>query len=313
MLFETIALLLGMQAAGSGAQTPEDILVTGQRLTPETARRYVNDISRPVNGQLPMFRYPVCPEVLGMDPEHAQAVAGRIRKVVKYVGVPLGRQGCVPNLRVIVVNDSQEFVAELAKTKPGYFEGMDRSDVKRLLKDQSPALAWSNLQAQNEDGHIYADNPSGRSAFDRMHGNNLPADDPNLPRMPMPKSDASAPVMRTMSASIIKSSTQQAMLESYVVIEAPAVAGKSLMQIADYATMRALAAAQPPQDSAVVDTILSLFNEGSEAPPSVRVPDVAYLKALYSAAPTMNSVQQLNRLTKAVLDASSGVGEEPQR
>jgi hypothetical protein len=260
-----------------------------------------------------MFRYPVCPEVMGMAREHADIVGQRIRKVVKHVGVPLARPGCRPNLRVIVVEDAHEFVAELSRTKPGYFEGMERSDVKRLLRDESPALAWSNMQAQNEDGLIYADNPSGRTPFDRMAQNRVDGPQEGLPLPAQPRSDTAAPVMRTMSASIIKSSTQQAMLESYVVIEASAVAGKSLMQIADYATMRALAAAQPPQEGAPVDTILSLFSPGQEAPPSVRVPDVAYLKALYSAAPTMSSVQQLNRLSKAVLDASSGVGDEPQR
>jgi hypothetical protein len=310
MLLETIALLIGMQSATT-APTPEEILVTGQRLTPETARGFVNGISRPVNGQLPMFRYPVCPEVLGMAAEHADVVVGRIRRVVKYVGLPLARTGCAPNLRVIIVNDSQKFVSELARTKPGYFEGLAQSDLKRLLKDESPALAWSNLQAQNEDGHVYADNGPGRSSFDSMHDNvaaapgsssagGTPGDgETNLAQ---PKDGKGAPTMRVRTASIIKRTTQQAMLESYVVIEAPAVAGKSLMQIADYATMRALAAAQPPREAVPVDT-----------PPSVRVPDVAYLKALYSAAPTMSSVQQLNRLTKAVLDASSGVGDEPQR
>jgi hypothetical protein len=304
MLLGTIALLLALQAAPAPATPkPDDIVVTGQRLTPETARRYVNDISRPVNGQLPLFRYPVCPAVQGVAPEHAAVVVERIRKVVKHVGIRLDKPDCAPNLRVIVVDDSQKFVEELSRKNPGYFEGLERSELKRLLRDESPALAWSNLQAQNEDGHIYADNVSGRSPFDRMSKNRMTSGDAS---MNMPRGDGAAGVMRTSSASIIKATTRQAMVESYVVVEASAIDGKSLMQLADYATMRTLAAAQPPANGAIVDTILTLFNPAQEAPPSIRVPDIAYLKALYSAAPTMTSAQQLNRLTKAVLEASSG-------
>ncbi|TFI56502.1 hypothetical protein E2493_19830 [Sphingomonas parva] len=94
-----------------------------------------------------------------------------------------------------------------------------------------------------------------------------------------------------------------------MIVETAAVNGKTPMQIADYATMRALAAAQPPKEPAQVETILTLFEEGHEAPPSIRAPDVAYLKALYSASPTLNKMAQLNRLTKAVLETSP---DEPQ-
>jgi hypothetical protein len=303
MVTAPIALLLALQAAPAAPPKGDDIVVTGQRLTPETARRYVNAISRPVNGQLPLFRYPVCPAVQGMAPEHASVVVERIRKVVKHVGIRVDKPDCAPNLRVIIVDDSQGFVETLSRKSPGYFQGLARSELKRLLNDPSPALAWNNLQAQNEDGHIFADNVSGRSPFDRMPKNRVTEGDAGVDT---PRSDSSAGVMRTRSASIIKSTTQQAMVESYVVIEASAIEGKSLRQIADYATMRTLAAAQPPEAGGPVETILTLFSAGQEAPASMRMPDIAYLKALYSAAPTLNSAQQLNRITKAVLETSEG-------
>jgi hypothetical protein len=303
MLLTSIALALVMQAAAPDPQGHDDIVVTGERLTREAARRYVNDISRPVADQLPSFRNPVCPQVIGMPENHAAVVVERVRKVAKHVGVAVAKPGCAANFRIIVVDDSQAFVRQLKEQKPVFFAGMENREVQRLLADQRPALAWSSTQLQNEDGQTFIDNPSGRGPFDRAHKNRVTSGDAsNAADNPTPQGGGS--VMRTRSASIIKSSTQQAILDSYVVIDTKAASGKSLMQVADYATMRALAAAQPPQEGTGVETILSLFNEGGESPPSMRAPDVAYLKALYSASPTMGKMQQLNRLSKAVLETS---------
>jgi hypothetical protein len=101
-----------------------------------------------VNGQLPLFRNPVCPAVQGLPDEHARVAVERIGKVVRHVGIRLDKPNCLPNLWVIVVDDSQKFVAELSRENPGYFEGLERSELKRLLRDPSPALAWSNMQVQ---------------------------------------------------------------------------------------------------------------------------------------------------------------------
>lgn len=299
MNFGTLALFLGIQAAAPVAT--DEITVIGQRLTPETARHYVNEITRPVDGQLPTFRNPVCPQVIGMSAENAALIDERVRKVAKYVKIPVAPAGCAANLRIIVVEDAQKFVSELKEQKPVFFAGMELNAVERLLSDEGPALSWGSVQAQNEDGHTFADNASGRSPFDRMNKNRV---DSGEGAVDMPRAGDGAAVMRTRSASIIRSTTRQSVLDSYVVIESAAATGKSVMQLADYATMRALGGAQPPSESVVVDTILTLFDESREAPPSLRASDLAYLQGLYSGSPSMNSVQQLNRITKAVLKTS---------
>ena len=310
MLVTIVALLLAGQAVPPAS---DDIVVTGERLTREAARRYVNEISRPVSDQLPAFRNPVCPAVIGMPEANAGVVVERVKKVAKHVGVKVGKPGCNANFRIIVVEDAQTFVSELQKQKPMFFAGLEKSEIDRLMKDQRPALAWSATQMQNEDGQVFADYSSGRGAFDNAHGNRISAGKPGDGESGGTSADAGRPTpggrtQRNATASFIKASTQQAILDSYVVIDSAAAEGKTLMQVADYAVMRALAAAQPPAEASGVDTILTLFNEGGETPPSLRAPDVAYLKALYSASPTMTKMQQLNRLSKAVLETSP---EEP--
>ena len=308
MLSITLALVMSAQTAAPAADSGE-IVVTGQKLTRETARQYVNEVSRPVDGQLPTFRNPVCPEVIGLPAEQGNVIVARVRKVAQHVGVKLAKPGCSGNLRIVVVEDSQTFVSELRKQKPQFFGGMERSEIERLMKDQRPALAWNAVQTQNEDGNVYSDNAPGKSSFGGMPANRVSAGDESSGAADMPRGGLGSKTQRTSSASIIKQSTRQAILESYVVVETAAVNGKTPMQVADYATMRALAAAQPPEGVAQVDTILSLFNDGPEPPASIRAPDVAYLKALYSAPPTLGKMSQINRITKAVLATSP---EEPQ-
>ena len=274
MLSAAVAVLLAMQAQTSTAS--DEILVTGQRLSPESARRYVNQITRPIDGQLPTFRNPVCPAVIGLPAEQGGIVVERVRKVAKHVKMPVAPAGCAANLRVIVVEDAQTFVSELKRQKPEFFGGMDIRDIERLLADQRPALAWISTQVQNEDGQVFADNASGRSSFDRTPKNRVSSADPNGEDAlgsaeDMGRAGSGASGMRTKSASIIKSTTQQAIVDSYVVIDTAAAKGKSLMQLADYVTMRALGGAQPPASDVAVETILTLFEDGSKPhPASVR-------------------------------------------
>ncbi|TFI56501.1 hypothetical protein E2493_19825 [Sphingomonas parva] len=172
----TIALALAAQAAPQPAGS-DDIVVTGERLTRETARRYVNDVSRPVDGQLPTFRNPVCPEVIGLAAEQGSVIVERVRKVAQHVGVKLAKPGCAANLRIVVVPDSQAFVAELREQKPHFFSGMEHSEMERLMSDQRPALAWNAVQLQNEDGHVFASNGAGRNSFSRMPPNRVTSGD----------------------------------------------------------------------------------------------------------------------------------------
>ncbi|WP_158703094.1 hypothetical protein [Allosphingosinicella vermicomposti] len=307
MLFAAISALLAVQTPPPAS---DDIVVTGQRLTADSARRYVTEITRPVDGQLPRFRQPVCPAVIGLPDEHAAALVARVRKVASHVRIPVAPEGCGANLRVIVVDDAPQFMSELKRQKPEFFAGMLNADVDRLMADQGPVRAWTVTQVQNEDGHVFAATKSGQSVFDRASKDRVSSgDEPAGSASNMPRPDGGSGTMRIRSASIIKETTLQAMLDSYVVIESGAVTGKSTTQLADYVTMRAIGGAIPPGKDMVVDTILTLFEDARETPISLRASDLAYLKSLYSGSGTMRGAQQLNRITKAVLKTSPSQGE----
>jgi hypothetical protein len=305
MIGVAIALLLGAQGVAP-PEARDQIVVRGQRLDHEAAVRYVTEISRPVGNQLPIFHDPICPEVIGLPADQGARVANRIRKVTKFAGLSLAAEGCKPNVHLIVVADGASLIAGLRNDPIGYFEGVSPSEMGDLLKPGRRVRSWSNVQIQNEDGLTFAENQPGRSAFDnRQRIRTRGGGDGDTMLSPITTGDGK--VMRVMSASITKLPTRQSTLHSFVVLETAQVTGKSLTQIADYATMRTLAAAKPPNEGVAVDTILTLFDEGREAPPSVSASDAAYLKALYKSPGTASYQQQLVRLSKAVVNGTAEI------
>jgi hypothetical protein len=181
-----------------------------------------------------------------------------------------------------------------------------------LLKPGRRVRSWSDAQIQNEDGLTYAETPPGSSAFNQRMSVRTRGG-PQSRSMITPVTTGDGKVMRVMSSSITHLPTRQSTLHSFVVIETAQVLGKSLTQLADYTTMRTLAAAKPPQKGVALDTILTLFDEGREAPPSVSASDAAYLKALYKNPGTATYQQQLVRLSKAVMNGSAQIARAKNR
>jgi len=79
---------------------------------------------------------------------------------------------------------------------------------------------------------------------------------------------------------------------------------KTVIQLADYATMRALARTRPVEDVEGIGTILTLFDSATP-PQSVTDADVAYLTALYAMPGTRSLNYQVGRIAKGVKGASA--------
>lgn len=272
----TAAMALAMAAQTSQPNPPaatDDIVVTGRKAPDrEQVRRYVADISRPVDGQLANFRYPVCPGVIGLPRAQAQAVVKRIRKVAGAAGLRVDKPDCATNVSLVVIDEGLDFVTELQRQKPDFFSGLSSYELKRLQRSDDPVWAWSVTQLQNEDGMPVS-----------SHGD-----------------VGDTTTLRVMSASIIKTTTQQAALQSFVVIDRAAAIGKTLTQLADYVTMRAVGGAHPPRQGVIGETILTLFQEDGPDALSVTNSDLAYLAARADLPANRSHLAQKNRLSRAV-------------
>lgn len=268
MLGLAMTLLLAGQAPRAEPAAPDGIVVTGQRMDAAEARNHVSDITPTVQGQLARFRAPVCPQVIGMGTRQAAVVVDRIRAVAAQAGIPAAAPDCQPNLSLIVTPNGRHLIEEVRRRRPSVFAGLSPVEMRRLLRAAGPVRVWRTTELLNEDGFMVS----------HITG-----------------------ALTIRSASIISQPTQQATLQSVVVIDDAAADGKSLGQLADYAVMRTLAGARAPRNGAGGgDTILALFAPNARTPPALTPLDMAYLSALYRSAPNQGSMQQMARISTMI-------------
>ena len=98
--------------------------------------------------------------------------------------------------------------------------------------------------------------------------------------------------------------TQQVTNLSVIFFDDDAALGKTLTQLADYVAMRTLAGARPPKEGVKSDTILTLFNPGSVAPPNLTLIDASYLKGLYDIRPQGKGLSQASTIARTITEDS---------
>jgi len=257
------AATFGLLAAPALAQQSETITVTGRRELPTpVARRFVRQITTSVDGQLTRFNEPVCPLAIGIDDPYAKMIARRIRQVAADAKVRLAPEKCRANVVVIFAADADALVKLMRVKAPELFEGVD--DVKEAFRS-GPVHAWTATEIRNEDGEVQK-----------------------------------GTVLTVKTASIITMPTQQVILGTMIVIDSKAAMGKSLRQIADYAAVRALTGARPPEESVPADTVLTLFNPAVESPPQLTSVDRSYLRALYTGNANYARIDAINRISAQI-------------
>jgi hypothetical protein len=253
MAFLTFASV-GAHAQDAALQKQQDqgITVTGERpAAPAIVRGYVRQISPNVNGQLPRFHDPICPEVIGMSDRYAQIIMRRIRTVAAGAGIKVAKEKCHPNLVLMFASSSDDLVKAMRSKVPWIFDGVINADLQRAY-ESGPVHAWVNTETHNE--------------YD------------------MPTSAGGT--MKILAGSRIRMPVQQVILSSVVAIDQDEVPGRTLNQIADYAVMRGLAGARPPKQGIDADTILTLFDANGTPPLEATSMDRSYLAGLYRTQPT---------------------------
>lgn len=262
------ATLTVMGSSAVAQTTGPDVVVTAEKeqaaREAKEVRHFVTAIAAPAEGQFARFRAPICPVAIGMHAEFADKIVARVREVAAQIGADVGGTRCAANVLIILSPDGQAFVRDAQKKQPSLLSGLSNTELKHLLAAPGPVHAWSGAEMRNEDG-LQAHNSASKTAGG--------ADTMTFP---------DHPIMRVMSASIINQPVRQDIMTAVVVLDSDAVTGKSLTQIADYATMRALGRTRPPGDAVPYETILTLFDAGEAARvPSISPADLAFLTALY--------------------------------
>ena len=217
---------------------------------------------------LARFADPVCPGVVGMNVEVAEAIVGRIRQNAEQLGIAVADPAkCEPNLIASFLADGRDYINRLKARQGWMFVDMSAQERKALFDAPGSVRAWNRTVVRNRDGM-----PISR-------GEGLD----QIPEAPM-----------WMAHSRIYVATRRDYLASMVLIDREATEGLTVFQLADYVTMRALGGDSFGRIAPEGATILALFDTAGDAPKSMTPADWIYLDTLYRSLPNLPAALTLS-------------------
>jgi hypothetical protein len=192
---------------------------------------------------------------------------------------------CRPNLIIAFVDDGKAEIAGLVERQPWLFDTLSIAERRALLAEDGPVRVWTTALDRTRDG------------------------------MPIQRRESltDPPVVAMwMAHSKLYLTIRQDITQVVVLFDRDAVRGKSIIQLADYATMRGFARTRPAQGDAALDTILALFDPEHEPPQQLTDFDQAYLRSVYreianlpAANKLLNVSDELERLVRERAEAAS--------
>jgi hypothetical protein len=268
-------LCAALPAAGQGQPTPEPeqsdtIVVTGEKDQPPRRAEVVEqaqELSRVGRYQLydealPRFEAPLCPGVFGLRDDYATEITDRIRANAARLEVELAPAGCSPNLMIAFVDDGRALLSRLAEAHPKVFCIIGESEQDEILRDGEPLRVWSHI----------------RTIDIRRTGAPV--------RIRRCREDIPSPPGKVG----MFLSERRDIVSSLVVFDHEAALGMTLVQLADYATMRGLSHTRPASGNEPMATILALFEGDRSTPSELTEFDVGYLESLYRWRPDQRAM-----------------------
>lgn len=277
------------QDADAPAASPKtEIVVTGkgQSLDPQVVTRQAREVTRETDLRdepLPRFDDFACPGVIGLSPEYAQMLVGRIRMVAEELHVPLAPNGnCHANVIVAFVEDGRADMAAIQAKTHLLSDVLDVQERKELLDEPGPTRVLSVVEERMQNGAVM---PRRRNLTD-------------LPTASMEGGQ-----------SLISTAIEKHITQVVVLIDRAQAQGKTLHQLADYAVMRVFARTRDAKGGDAPVSILGLFDENGNPPDGMTAFDRAYLAALYEGPSHVKGISKIMRVSKK-LDKMKSTDDE---
>lgn len=283
----------------------QPIVVTGDRDPPTESQlaeqaRNVSIIGSPLDNPLPRFEGWLCPGVLGLKEEGAAFVIQRIRHNAEQLRLRLPEDDgrCEPNLIVAFVDDAQDQLVQLARSQGYMLAGLSVTERGDLLDAPGAARVWVNTVTRTATGMPVASHRDANSAPEKT----ISVDESGSPiRVTLP------PVATGWALhSRISFATREDIVSVLVLFDRAQVRGKTLLQLADYATMRGFAATRETSGEVPADTILSLFDGEGPKPERLTLFDLGYLSSLYDGIPNMPATSKLGNVRRHMVRQAGG-------
>lgn len=262
----------------------EPIVVTGERAEQAKAAGKQGQAitQRPLEDYPLARRYaPLCLHTFGINREAGEVLAERIIANAQALGLRTGDKGCKPNAWIGFVRNSKAAVAQLRKTQPEMFGTLQKTEIDRIFGGSGAAQVWHTTEQRTIDGRALTNLQLG---------------------------DTTVKSTSLYQPGRLGSPIRSDILGSIVIFDMARVGGKSLLQLADYATFRILAQVQdlPKVEPQTLPSILSLFAEqGDAAPDSLTEFDWAYLSGFYRMDRGAKMLATSDATERAMLDGTA--------
>jgi hypothetical protein len=176
---------------------------------------------------------------------------------------------------VAALPDGQAFIRRFHKQRPYIFDDLDKDQRSALFDGPGPARAINRVVTRTRDGMLV-----------------------------WRRENLEQPPQTTMMAahSRIYVATRRDIFSAMVVIDGDALAGLSVVQLADYATMRAFGGDSAAHLAAPGGSILTLFDGGADKPAGFTRFDLTFLDTLYSTLPNNPAAITLARAEKRIAE-----------
>lgn len=262
-LFSLAALLAPLSAPSSAetstaetvAEEPAgEIVVEGQ--TEKQVREFLWRTITPVSGRKVARRDdPLCITFDNIDANLEGQLRARIAENLTAIGSMLQAPGCTPNATVAFPRSASAFVGWLRKNQPQVFGALYGAELRRFVRTPRVAYTWHYL-------------PEKADQIERQRNNSVAF---------VRADEAAGGLAGQMGTPAIS--------HSFTVIEAAAIEGLTINQLADYITVQALVMLEPEvREEVPQGSILRLFDtKGANpaAPEEMSQVDRVLLGVLY--------------------------------
>ena len=243
------------------------------------------EAATPEVNQIPRWKDPLCVQVIGVPPDQAAQVKGRVEDVAKAVGLSAAPAGCQANVEIIFAAQPQRIVDNFVKGREWILGYYSKDPGAKIVS--RPIQAWYVTATTGCGGgnagwtFAYTGVPSQAS------GNPAQLNDKVMDQPGTWKPTG-------CGDSTLTSGLRNDIVNVFMVVDTGKAQGRSVGVLSDYAAMlvlsqpRALGACQP------LPSVTNLFVDGCPGgvQDGLTAADASYLTALYQANPEARAVNE---------------------
>lgn len=269
-----------------------EVMVTARRIDLEKrVDRFVYQIAAAENGgEAGLARWqapPACPLVSGLPRQEGEFILERISEIARVAAVPMAGEQCRPNLYILVTPQPEDLLRGMEERNRKFTFGWDpstRTDTPASVVDEFIRMpravrTWYNTDGKDAWGmHLHYCSKSSITC-DGYYGA-VPACTPPPPPDPTSLSLCST---ATAGGTHLQFDTVWTFSRVFVVVDERRLPGVTRGQLADYVAMVGFSKLKSGVQLGDANTILTLFDGGSQAAPTGMTDwDRAFLKSLYA-------------------------------